>query len=333
MKKIFFFFFLFGVLALPSLALAVTLNVPIGEVTKVANFSEYVKLWYNFVLGTVGIVAAVMIMWGGFKWLTSRGESEAIKDAKERIIGAITGLVLAFLSYTILFLINPNLVYLSMPELTKADFSNLAGSHGSVSQTSGPTNQAQSQQGVSRVCADNSGTVLNYSNVPAQQPPSGYTNPQSSYDQNQLFERYGQQYGVEPNVLRAIAGAESSNGRNRGPSSAGARGLMQLMPATAQEVATHFGITYNENDLMYNDDLNIQLAAAFISQNQEGLGTADIFAGYNADYARGSGHALSQSRDCEDNVRAYQCCTNPGGLVETQDYVQRTSSYYNYYNE
>ncbi len=105
----------------------IRLNVPIGTQTKVNDFSEYVKLWYNFVLGTVGIVAAVMIMWGGFKWLTSRGESEAIKDAKERIIAAITGLVLAFLSYTILFLVNPNLVNLSMPELSKGDSFQLQG--------------------------------------------------------------------------------------------------------------------------------------------------------------------------------------------------------------
>ena len=85
------------VLAPPTLALAetllteitdgdnYTLNVPIGNIKEVAGLEDYIKLWYNFVIGVVGIIATVIIMWGGFKWLTSRGNSAAITDAKDRI--------------------------------------------------------------------------------------------------------------------------------------------------------------------------------------------------------------------------------------------------------
>jgi len=95
-----------------------TPNVPIGgQFTEGAKIeitnnllSEYIKTWYNFIIGAIGILATVMIMYGGLKWLTSRGNSAVIGDAKEKIFSALIGLILVFLSYTILYLVNPNLV-------------------------------------------------------------------------------------------------------------------------------------------------------------------------------------------------------------------------------
>lgn len=50
---------------------------------------------------------------------------------------------------------------------------------------------------------------------------------QSKLDPYQpLFEKYGQQYGVDPVLLRSIAGAESA-GKPNAVSSKGAKGLMQ----------------------------------------------------------------------------------------------------------
>jgi len=128
-KKYFLGGILLLVLAPPTLALAetllteitdgdnYTLNVPIGNIKEVAGLEDYIKLWYNFVIGVVGIIATVIIMWGGFKWLTSRGNSAAITDAKDRIWSAVIGLILVFLSYTILSIINPKLLTLSLPTL------------------------------------------------------------------------------------------------------------------------------------------------------------------------------------------------------------------------
>lgn len=105
-----------------------TPNVPIGGIfTKGAEIeitnnllSEYIKTWYNFIIGAIGILATVMIMYGGLKWLTSRGNSAVIGDAKEKIFSALIGLILVFLSYTILYLVNPNLV-----EIKSLDFSKI----------------------------------------------------------------------------------------------------------------------------------------------------------------------------------------------------------------
>lgn len=93
------------------------LNVPIGDRKEVSSFGEYIQIWYNFVVGAVGIMATVIIMWGGFKWLTSRGNSAAISDAKDRIWSAIIGLILVFLSYNILYILNRDLLKLSLIKL------------------------------------------------------------------------------------------------------------------------------------------------------------------------------------------------------------------------
>jgi len=79
---------------------------------------QYIKAWYGFLLGTIGIMATVMIMWGGFKYLISRGDSGSITQAKSVIISAISGVVIAFGTYTLLSLVNPQLMTINMPNLT-----------------------------------------------------------------------------------------------------------------------------------------------------------------------------------------------------------------------
>ena len=62
-------------------------------------------------------------------------------------------------------------------------------------------------------------------------PPA--TPVQLSYDRLlELWQSAGEAYGVPWNVLAAINKIESNFGRNMGPSSAGAIGWMQFMPAT-----------------------------------------------------------------------------------------------------
>ncbi len=81
-----------------------------------STLGNYIATWYGFVIGTIGILAAIMIMYGGVKWLTSRG-GQAVSDAKDIIFSALIGLTLAFLSYTILNLVNPNLLKLGLPKM------------------------------------------------------------------------------------------------------------------------------------------------------------------------------------------------------------------------
>lgn len=97
------------------------LEVPIPGVELSAAFREsgtltipwlaqYVGGVYTFLLSIAGMVAAVMMIIGGFQYVTSGGDKTRISAGKQRIVNALSGLVLAFSSYVILYTINPNLV-------------------------------------------------------------------------------------------------------------------------------------------------------------------------------------------------------------------------------
>jgi hypothetical protein len=66
-----------------------------------------------------GILAVVVIMYGGLRWATSAGNEQTISTAKETIISAIVGLLLVLGSYVILNFINPELVNLKYAKVPK----------------------------------------------------------------------------------------------------------------------------------------------------------------------------------------------------------------------
>jgi len=138
MKKIFFvtcFFSLLFALALPSLAATSTAKTNTPPLFKIpelqikipgmAKFSkvqcgedgkcgvpwigEYILGFYNYALGIVGILAALILMAGGVLWLISGGDASKITQAKELIISSITGVIILTSSYILLTQINPEL--------------------------------------------------------------------------------------------------------------------------------------------------------------------------------------------------------------------------------
>lgn len=96
-----------------------TLNVPIGEYEEVtftgtlAPIGEYISVIYQYATGAVGIVAAVVLMWGGLVWITAAGNASRVGEAKAWIGASLTGLVLVLGAYMILSQINPDLVNFS----------------------------------------------------------------------------------------------------------------------------------------------------------------------------------------------------------------------------
>ncbi|MCL2037518.1 pilin [Candidatus Saccharibacteria bacterium] len=55
----------------------------------------------NLMLFVVGILAIFMLIWGGIRYVISGGNQEKVKDAKNTILYAIIGLVVAILGYAI----------------------------------------------------------------------------------------------------------------------------------------------------------------------------------------------------------------------------------------
>lgn len=71
---------------------------------------EYFSAIYAYLLGITGLVVLVVFMTAGLEYLTSGGNSAAVGRAKDRMKNATVGMLLMFGSYTVLSIINPDLV-------------------------------------------------------------------------------------------------------------------------------------------------------------------------------------------------------------------------------
>lgn len=76
------------------------------------NLSMYLVGLYNFLVSIVGIVAVMMMIVGGMRYITAGGSQTAISDAKDMISSAISGLVIAIFAWVIVSAINPDVLYI-----------------------------------------------------------------------------------------------------------------------------------------------------------------------------------------------------------------------------
>ena len=56
-------------------------------------------------LGLLGIVALVLILYGGFVWMTAAGDEEKISQAKKILVNAVIGLAIILSAYSITYFI------------------------------------------------------------------------------------------------------------------------------------------------------------------------------------------------------------------------------------
>jgi hypothetical protein len=80
-----------------------------GEMQTSVNFETYVQYIFNLIIAFAAVAAVLMIVWGGFKYVTSDsflGKNEG----KKVIMQALQGLLLVLCSYLILRTIDPRLV-------------------------------------------------------------------------------------------------------------------------------------------------------------------------------------------------------------------------------
>ncbi len=103
---------------------ALELNWPISpqgtyltDTTDLTGFVQYLYEW-GITLGAVAVFYSLVM--GGFKYLTSTGSPDKMKDARDQIVSAFSGFVLLLSSFLILNTINPDLTDLKIPELPEA---------------------------------------------------------------------------------------------------------------------------------------------------------------------------------------------------------------------
>ncbi|HLZ15303.1 MAG TPA: pilin [Candidatus Saccharimonadales bacterium] len=78
-----------------------------GQADATTRINSIITTVINIFSLVVGIVAVVMIVFGGFKYITSGGDSGNISGAKNTILYAIIGLVVvAFAQFIVQFVLN-----------------------------------------------------------------------------------------------------------------------------------------------------------------------------------------------------------------------------------
>lgn len=55
----------------------------------------------NWVLGILALIAVIMVLIGGFKWMTAGGNEERVDGAKKLLVAAIIGLVIILAAWGI----------------------------------------------------------------------------------------------------------------------------------------------------------------------------------------------------------------------------------------
>lgn len=86
-------------------ALDTGVEIP-GHGTTFADFNAYVKAVFDFSLKLGVALTALMLIFAGYKYMTSQGNPTALNEAKDIMIGSLSGFIILLLVYLILNVYN-----------------------------------------------------------------------------------------------------------------------------------------------------------------------------------------------------------------------------------
>lgn len=67
-----------------------------------ANYNDYIYAFLTYAQRVGFILVVLSVIWAGYLYLTSQGDSTKLNSAKDRVLGAILGFILLILLSTIL---------------------------------------------------------------------------------------------------------------------------------------------------------------------------------------------------------------------------------------
>jgi len=295
-----------GLLFSARQALASTTYTPMEQIPGFnagTDFYSYISTVYNLGIWVVGISALLMISIGGFMYITAAGNATSMGKAKGVIGDALFGLVLALVSYLLLYIINPDLVNIKK-------ISNAPGGIGSSSPS------AYSGAGVT-------GTLA-----------VGCSNYDAAFDSAA---------GGDVNkkcLLKAIASAESTCNPNlESPvNKNGTRdcGLMQKSTTTVADCAAAKSdpaaaitaamamLNSNSGNLPSGAGNSFGLSATE-DEYHYNTGNDDLIASYNGGTGTSGRGPFAPSGDCPGKYK-WNCPIKPEDFAGTQTYVKRVQS-------
>ncbi|MEK9130098.1 MAG: hypothetical protein AAB526_01740 [Patescibacteria group bacterium] len=81
-----------------------------GLSTSTTNLKTMIMKVIGIVLGFLGIIAVIIVIIGGFKWMTSGGAEDKTKAARDLIVSGMIGLVIVLIAYTIVHFVSEALL-------------------------------------------------------------------------------------------------------------------------------------------------------------------------------------------------------------------------------
>lgn len=283
---------------------------------KTGDFYTYISNIYKFGIGAIGVCAMLMIIAGGYMYITSAGNNSSMEKAKGVITDAVVGLILAMAAWLILYVINPDLVKI-----------NRLGA-------------APQQMGAPAVGAPTTGV------------PQAKVRPLAT-GCNNYASTFEVASGGDRNLkclLVGIANQESTCDPSA-VSGHGACGIMQMLPGTAgiscdelknnpeksimlakQFLERSKSTISSLKDFSIGADYRQSGRTISYSPYAYDVGNDDLIASYNAGSGKisntGKKGPFEVSSDCPNpKTPAWQCPINPGGFKETQDYVAKVQAY------
>ena len=104
MKKIILTLILAGCLALPALSLAQ--QQPVAEIPDDISVTETLETIANWIFYILLFIAAIFIVIAGVNFVMAQGDPEKFNKAKDTVLYAVVGIVVALLSRGIVALVN-----------------------------------------------------------------------------------------------------------------------------------------------------------------------------------------------------------------------------------
>jgi len=90
-----------GLTLLPLLAMAQVGGVPGPIITSPTQISDLVQRILNWVGGIIMVIALIMLLYAAILYLTAGGSTERVDKAKNYLIYAIVGIVVALLAFSV----------------------------------------------------------------------------------------------------------------------------------------------------------------------------------------------------------------------------------------
>jgi hypothetical protein len=121
-EKVILPFLILAAFTLSSAVFALELDWPpsptgkdLNDLTAGRELPEMIAYFYEWGISIGGLAAFFTLVVAGFQYLTSVGQPAKISDAKDKMISAVSGLLLLLASFIVLNVINPELTTLRIP--------------------------------------------------------------------------------------------------------------------------------------------------------------------------------------------------------------------------